>query len=111
VIEDHVQDYLDPCSVQTLDHIAEFIDGAQGILAGAVSLVGSEERHRRITPIVNEAGGQSWGSNWKTGRSSTAEMPRSWRYGIFPTSPRYVPRVFSGKPELGWRVNPLRCIS
>ena len=33
--------------------------------------------NRLVTPVVHAAGGASNGSNWKTGSSSTAVMPRS----------------------------------
>src|SRR5689334_4489248 len=55
VIEDHIQNYLDPRSVQSLDHVAELVDGAQGVAPTAVRLVRREEGHRGITPIVNQA--------------------------------------------------------
>ena len=43
VVEDHVQDDLDPGPVQGLDHIPEFIQRSQGVRAGAVTAVGCEE--------------------------------------------------------------------
>jgi hypothetical protein len=53
VIKDYVQNYLDTCSVQGLDHIPELFRWAQGILPRAVSLVRCEEGHRCIPPVVD----------------------------------------------------------
>src|SRR4030095_1791672 len=53
VIEDNVKDYLDPRSMQSLDHVAKLVHRAQGILPRAVRLVRCKERDRCVTPVVN----------------------------------------------------------
>jgi hypothetical protein len=40
VVEDHVQDHLDAGAVQGFDHVAELIQRAERVLAGAVGAVG-----------------------------------------------------------------------
>jgi hypothetical protein len=55
VVEHHVEDDLDAGSVQRLDHVTELVDRAERVTARAVSLVRSEERDRRITPVVDLA--------------------------------------------------------
>jgi hypothetical protein len=53
VIEDYVQNYLDTCAVQSLDHIPELFRRTHGILPGAVGLVRCEEGHWCIAPVVD----------------------------------------------------------
>ena len=55
VVEHDVENDLDARPVQRLDHVAEFVDRAERILARAVRLVRREERDRRVAPVVDLA--------------------------------------------------------
>ena len=55
VVEDHVENDLDACPVQRLDHVAKFVHRAERILTRAIRLVRREERNRRIAPIVDSS--------------------------------------------------------
>src|SRR5260370_29247560 len=55
MVVDDIEDHLDARAVKRLDEIAELIDGAEGVLSRTVAGVRSEERHRRIPPIVDQA--------------------------------------------------------
>ena len=80
VVEDDVEDDLEARPVQRLHHVTELVHGAERILSRAVRLVGREERHRRVAPVVDDARrARPARSNWKIGSSSTAVTPRSWR--------------------------------
>src|SRR5262245_25627711 len=53
VIEDNVENDLNPRPVQCLHHVAKFVDWAEWILTRAVSLMWSKEGDRCVTPIVD----------------------------------------------------------
>ena len=53
VVVHHVENDLDARTVQRLDHISKFVHGTERILTRAVRLVRSEERDRRIAPVVD----------------------------------------------------------
>ena len=55
VVEDHVQDHLDTGPVEFLDHGAELVQRAERVTGGGVGGVRGEERHRAVTPIVDQA--------------------------------------------------------
>ena len=44
-----------PGAMERLDHVAELVQGAQRVLARAVPLVGGEEGHGAIPPVVHQA--------------------------------------------------------
>src|SRR5699024_8406642 len=58
VIENDVEDHLDSRAVESLDHVAKLVDRPQRVAARAIGLVGREEGNRRITPVVDLAGGR-----------------------------------------------------
>ena len=55
MVVDDIEDHLDARAVKRLDEIAELIDGTEGVLSRTVAGVRSEERHRRIPPVVDQA--------------------------------------------------------
>ena len=55
VVEDDIENDLETGPVQRLDHVAKLVHRAERVLARAVGLMGREEWHRRIAPVV-EAG-------------------------------------------------------
>ncbi len=55
VVEDDIENDLEARPVQRLDHVAKLVHRAERILARAVGLMGREERHRRIAPVVDAA--------------------------------------------------------
>lgn len=64
VIEDNIQNHLDPRSMKGLHHVAKFVDRSQGILTGAVGRMWSEEGNRRVAPIVDDS---RWAVLWIVG--------------------------------------------
>ena len=92
------------CSAFTMSRNSS--SGAERVRAASCRPVRREERDRLIAPVVEEPGGASCGSNWKTGSSSTAVTPRSCRYGIFSISRRRCRARWRRRPELGCRVKP-----
>src|SRR5712691_11074676 len=55
MVEYHIEDDLDAGAMQRLDHIPKLVQGPEGVLAGTVRVVGGEERHRTVAPVVDEA--------------------------------------------------------
>src|SRR5260370_7944795 len=55
MVVDDIEDQLGASAVQRLDEIAELIDGTEGVLSRTVAGVRSEERHRGIPPVVDQA--------------------------------------------------------
>jgi hypothetical protein len=55
VIEHDIENHLDAGAMERLDHVAEFVSGAEWIAPGTVGVMGREERHRRVAPIVDES--------------------------------------------------------
>ena len=56
VVEDNVENHLDPGAMQCLHHVAELIHRAERILARAVCLMHGKERDRRVTPVIDQPG-------------------------------------------------------
>ena len=57
MVEHHVEDHLHAGSVERLHHVAELVQGAERIGAGAVGRMGSKEGERAVAPVVGEAKG------------------------------------------------------
>ena len=53
MVEHDVEDHLDACAMQRLDHVAELVDRTGRIPPRAVLLVWGEERDRLIAPVVH----------------------------------------------------------
>ena len=56
MVEDHVENDLDPGAMQCLNHVAELIHRAERVLPRAVCLVRCKERDRRVTPVIDQPG-------------------------------------------------------
>ena len=57
VVEDHVEDHLEPGGVQRFDHRLELVDLVAAIAARRVLVVGREEADRLVAPVVAEPPG------------------------------------------------------
>ena len=57
VVENHVEDHLEPGGVQRLDHRLELVDLAAAIAARRVLVVGREVADRLIAPVVAQPPG------------------------------------------------------
>ncbi len=74
-------------TLRRLDHVPKLVQGPEGVLAGTVGVVGGEERHRTVAPVVDKA--------WQTGLGVTLEDreqlhrgdPRSCKEGILAMTP------------------------
>jgi hypothetical protein len=55
VVEHHVEEDLDACLVQCLDHVTELVHRPEPILTRTVGPMRCEEGDRRIAPIVDLA--------------------------------------------------------
>ena len=54
VVVDDIDDDLEPCGVQRLDHVLELADLATPAAGGGVPGVGSEEADRVVAPVVRQ---------------------------------------------------------
>ena len=59
VVEDHVENHLDTCAVERLDHIPEFVDRTKRILARAIRLMRRKEGNRLVAPVIRLPSGAS----------------------------------------------------
>ena len=55
VVEDHIENDLDPGAMQRFDHVAKLVHRAERIPARAVGLVRRKKRDRRVTPIIDQS--------------------------------------------------------
>ena len=55
VIVHDIENHFESGPMQGLHHVAELVDGAQGILPGTVGRVRSKERYRAVAPVVHAA--------------------------------------------------------
>src|SRR5207302_1233484 len=53
MVENYIQDHFNACTVQSLDHIAEFIHRTEGVLPRTVSAVRRQEGNWWTTPVVH----------------------------------------------------------
>ena len=55
MIEHDIENNLNVCPMQCLDHITEFICRTKRVLPRAVRLMRGKERYRRIAPVVDKS--------------------------------------------------------
>ena len=56
MVEDHVEDDLDPGAMKCFNHVAELIHWAERILPRAVWVMHCKKRDRRVTPVIDQPG-------------------------------------------------------
>src|SRR5690348_10092300 len=52
MVEDHIQNDLNPSAVQRLDHIAELVHRANWIAARTVARIRRKQRNRAVAPVI-----------------------------------------------------------
>src|SRR5690349_6875916 len=71
MVENDVEDDLNPGAMECLHHIAELICWAERVLTRTVCVVHGKERDRRVTPVVHQRGRSILWVELKEDRKST----------------------------------------
>jgi hypothetical protein len=101
VVEDDVQDHLQPGPVKRLDHVAELVEGSEPVRSRAVRLVRREQGDRRVAPVVDPARGGVLGIELKHGQELDRRDAQVLEVGDLLDQPGVGPGLVGRDPRAG----------